>query len=102
MCTTCGCDGGTTRIDGERLPGVAWRRVERGPLGAVHDHATSEARTIAVERDLLAANDLIAARNRAALAAAGVTALNLVSSPGSGKTTLLVRTIERLLARFPV
>ncbi len=39
--------------------------------------------------DLLKANDLIAAQNRARLAAAGVCAVNLMSSPGAGETTLL-------------
>jgi hydrogenase nickel incorporation protein HypB len=57
---------------------------------------------VAVERDLLAKNDRLAAANRAAFAACGVFALNFVSSPGSGKTTLLVRTIEALRGRVPI
>jgi hydrogenase nickel incorporation protein HypB len=63
--------------------------------------ATS-ARTVQVERDLLAKNDTHARRNRSWLAQRGIFALNLVSSPGAGKTTLLVRTIERLAGRLPV
>ncbi len=59
-------------------------------------------RTVSVEQDLLAHNDAVAAKNRAAFAAAGVFALNLVSSPGSGKTTLLVETIRRLGPGLPV
>ena len=53
-------------------------------------------RTIDVREPVMAKNDAIAADVRARLEAAGVTALNLVSSPGSGKTTLLERTIAAL------
>ncbi len=62
----------------------------------------SQTRLVQIERDILAKNDGHAQRNRAALAARGVFALNLVSSPGSGKTTRLVRTIELLKGRLPV
>ncbi len=62
----------------------------------------SQTRLVQIERDILAKNDGHAQRNRAALAARGILALNLVSSPGSGKTTLLVRTIELLRGRLPV
>jgi hydrogenase nickel incorporation protein HypB len=44
----------------------------------------------------MARNDQIAAEVRARLDAAGVAALNLVSSPGAGKTSLLVRTLDDL------
>ncbi|MGE0554663.1 MAG: hydrogenase nickel incorporation protein HypB [Gemmatimonadales bacterium] len=44
----------------------------------------------------MARNDELAAGVRARLDAAGVVALNLVSSPGSGKTLLLERTLEAL------
>jgi len=57
---------------------------------------------VQVERDLLARNDAVAARNRERFAQRGVFALNLVSSPGSGKTSLLVRTIRQLAGRLPV
>ncbi len=73
-----------------------------GPLGAVHAPGTPEARIVQVEADLLAKNDALAAANRRLLAARGIFALNLVSSPGSGKTTLLVRTIEAWGGRSPV
>ncbi len=66
------------------------------------DDTAPASRTIQVERDLLAKNDAIAARNRRALADHGVFALNLVSSPGSGKTTLLVKTISAWEGRTPV
>ncbi len=55
-----------------------------------------------VEQDLLTENDLLAANNRALLAARKTLALNLVSSPGSGKTTLLVRTLEALRGTVPL
>ena len=62
----------------------------------------SQERIVQVERDILSKNNDYAAANRARLAAAGVFALNLVSSPGSGKTSLLVRAIADLKERFPV
>ncbi len=62
----------------------------------------SQERIVQVERDILAKNDGHAAANRARLAAAGVFALNFVSSPGSGKTSLLVRTISDLKDKFPI
>jgi hydrogenase nickel incorporation protein HypB len=62
----------------------------------------TQVRMVQIERDILAKNDGLAARNRAWLAERGIFALNLVSSPGSGKTTLLVRTIELLAGKLPV
>lgn len=55
---------------------------------------------IKVVENVLKLNDAVAQNNRARLAAAGVTCLNLISSPGSGKTTLLERTAERLAGRL--
>jgi hydrogenase nickel incorporation protein HypB len=54
---------------------------------------------IELEHDVLARNDLLAARNRGWLNARGVLAVNLMSSPGAGKTTLLETTIARLAGR---
>ena len=51
---------------------------------------------IEILEDIYAENDRLAAANRAALDAAGVHAVNLMSSPGSGKTTLLARTLAAL------
>ena len=51
---------------------------------------------IPVVRNVLEANDRIAARLRADFAARGVLALNLISSPGSVKTSLLERTLRDL------
>lgn len=53
-------------------------------------------RVIEVRERVMARNDAIAADVRARLRAAGVPALNLVSSPGAGKTRLLERTLAEL------
>ena len=101
MCTTCGCGADDIRLEGASLhhhhhgahahPNV-FRPIE----------SRGGARIVQLERDLLEKNDGYAADNRARLAARGIQALNLVSSPGSGKTTLLVRTIEQLRGRRAV
>jgi hydrogenase nickel incorporation protein HypB len=86
MCTTCGCDD----------PGL---EIEKGraPVG-VH----AGARTVRLERDVLAKNDALAAENRRWLASHRILAWNLVSSPGAGKTSLLERLIPMLGKRVPV
>jgi hydrogenase nickel incorporation protein HypB len=84
MCTTCGCDD---------------------PAGArlTHGHGHEAAgRTVSLEERVLAKNDLLAAANRRLLAARGVYAVNLMSSPGSGKTSLLRRTITELTPSRPI
>lgn len=53
-------------------------------------------RIVTVRQNILKANDHTAAGNRAAFRAAGVRAINLVSSPGAGKTALLERTLRDL------
>ena len=57
---------------------------------------------VLIEKDILTRNDAYARENRERLNAAGIFAVNLVSSPGSGKTTLLVKTIELLKTAMPV
>ncbi|GAA1031857.1 hydrogenase nickel incorporation protein HypB [Virgisporangium ochraceum] len=89
MCADCGC--GDT---GARLTVLG--RSERHSHPDHDDHGHPHTRTIAVEQAVLAGNDVLAARNREWLAARGITAVNLMSSPGSGKTTLLERTIRGL------
>lgn len=102
MCTTCGCNGDGATLEhhqhapGEHLP------HRHGPRGEVLIEPLTSPRHVAMEQDLLARNDSIAATNRQRFAQNGTLALNLVSSPGSGKTTLLVKTIERLAGRLPV
>lgn len=51
---------------------------------------------IKILRNVMEANDRLAARIREQLAAKGVTAINLISSPGAGKTSLLEQTIPQL------
>jgi hydrogenase nickel incorporation protein HypB len=60
-----------------------------------HDHH-GRASTVLLERDVLAKNAALAARNRAWFAGREILALNLVSGPGAGKTTLLERTVREL------
>lgn len=51
---------------------------------------------IPVIKNILEANDCIAAENRRIFAENGVFVLNLMSSPGAGKTSLLEHTIDAL------
>jgi hydrogenase nickel incorporation protein HypB len=53
---------------------------------------------IPVVRDILSANDQVAAENRSLLAARGVAAVNIMASPGAGKTSVIAATAERLPA----
>ncbi len=117
MCAICGCSGAGDGTAGGVRSGHAHHHdhdhQHAGDHAHERDHAAGtvalaagagvpEGRLLAVERDILAANDAYAAANRARLAGAGVFALNLLSSPGSGKTALLVRTVTDLKARQPI
>jgi hydrogenase nickel incorporation protein HypB len=51
---------------------------------------------IPVVKEILNANDQVAAENRTAFDAAGVFVLNLMASPGAGKTSLILSTVDRL------
>jgi hydrogenase nickel incorporation protein HypB len=53
---------------------------------------------IPMVKQILSANDQVAAENRAVLAARSILALNLMASPGAGKTSFILATIERLPA----
>jgi hydrogenase nickel incorporation protein HypB len=64
--------------------------------------ATMHGTTIALEKEILGKNQLLAERNRGWLTGRGIFALNLVSSPGSGKTTLLERTVLDLKNEFEI
>ncbi|MDQ6752500.1 MAG: hydrogenase nickel incorporation protein HypB [Actinomycetota bacterium] len=109
MCTTCGCSDAA----GVRISNLEGSQAGQ-PQSHVHDHEhphdhphrhddgghahqthdDGERTTISLEQNLLAKNDLLAARNRGWLEGRGIRAFNVMSSPGSGKTTLLVRTIQ--------
>lgn len=98
MCSTCGCGEANVRVT---VPGAAIEVGHEHDAEHSHDHdhvhvqPDDQLRTHTVELEVavLAKNDGFAARNRDWLAARGVTALNLMSSPGAGKTSLLERTI---------
>ena len=125
MCTVCGCGGHS--VEDQFKAHLAKTGQAKAPLAVLagapaHQHGPacrhepqdfhigkgpagtevagmSQARLIEIETDILSKNNDFARANRAALAARGVFATNLVSSPGSGKTTLLCRTIEMLGAQ---
>ena len=103
MCTTCGCgDAENTRVSGLEIEsaGHDHPHPHSHPHEHAHEHAHGHAasgpQTILLEQDLLAKNDLLAARNRGWLEGRSIRALNVMSSPGAGKTTLLVRTLQEL------
>jgi hydrogenase nickel incorporation protein HypB len=62
-------------------------------------YATGSERMVVLER-IFDENDKTAADNRGDFDAAGLTAVNLMSSPGAGKTTLLRETLRRLHDRL--
>jgi hydrogenase nickel incorporation protein HypB len=57
---------------------------------------------VSVLEHILSENDRVADANRAALGAAGVRTVNLMSSPGAGKTALLKRTLTELAGRVRI
>ena len=57
---------------------------------------------ITVGRNVLEANERLAAENRKLFEKSGVLVLNLMSSPGAGKTSLLEKTIESLKDRIKI
>jgi len=54
---------------------------------------------IKLVKDILQANEVIAAQNKELFAQKGIYVINLMGGAGAGKTTLLERTIERLTGR---
>lgn len=57
---------------------------------------------IEVVKNILSANEQMAAENRNLLEKLGITAINFMASPGAGKTSLLLRTIEAIGAPVAV
>ncbi|SCA57304.1 GTP hydrolase involved in nickel liganding into hydrogenases [Candidatus Terasakiella magnetica] len=97
MCTVCGC--GTSKMeDAHNHDDIHFGDNDAG----VSVPGMDEKRIIAIEKDILGKNDHLASHNRERMKAAGIFALNLVSSPGSGKTTLLTRSITDLKAELPI
>ena len=66
-----------------------------------HTHPVG-ARTLHLEQEILAKNNLLAERNRGWFEGRRIAAINLMSSPGAGKTTLLERTIHDLREQVPI
>ena len=110
MCDTCGC-GETDSVKilkpeefedqtttGSNQPQHTHPHAH--PHDHTHEHDHDAGRRVEVEQDVLAANNLLAERNRGYLEAKEILALNLVSSPGSGKTTLLEKTLAALKGEF--
>jgi hydrogenase nickel incorporation protein HypB len=58
--------------------------------------------SIPVVRNILEANERLAAANRQRFEQAGTLAINLMSSPGAGKTSLLERTIDHLTGQLRI
>ena len=100
MCGTCGCGQAEVRVLGPAAPpGHGSHHDAAAGSPHVHDPVPD---VVEIETALLAKNDHLAEHNRAWLAARGILALNLMSSPGSGKTSLLRRTITELAPVRPV
>jgi hydrogenase nickel incorporation protein HypB len=116
MCTTCGCNAGTSVSiqkvtndgHGEQHHPHHHHHGHPHSHGHAHDHdhhshshehghdhhhEPARTHTIQLELDILNHNNKLAERNRGYFEAKSILALNLVSSPGSGKTTLLEKTL---------
>jgi hydrogenase nickel incorporation protein HypB len=69
---------------------------EHRDVGDHSGYAETGSTRVTVLENLLSENDRVADENEHRLAAAGVHAVNLMSSPGAGKTSLLKRTLQQL------
>ncbi len=97
MCATCGCGSDQVTIDGATAQGEhhpAHEHHHHGDHHHHHDDAPATGRTVSLEQDILAKNQLFAERNRGWFDGREVLAVNLMSSPGAGKTSILERTIR--------
>jgi hydrogenase nickel incorporation protein HypB len=116
MCTTCGCGSEEVTIDGADVHAASGHAHDHThahghdhgrPHGHDHGHhhhdaTPSHGRTVSLEQDILAKNQLLAERNRGWFAGREVFAVNLMSSPGAGKTSILERTIRDLRGTVPI
>ena len=96
MCSTCGC-GDEAGVRVTSVPAAeslehSHPHPHEHPHRASHehphdapDHPPHRSETLVLEQEILAKNDVLAARNRGWLAGRGITALNVMSSPGSGQ-----------------
>lgn len=109
MCTTCGCGSDQVTIDGAAAHGPhshGHDHVHSHDHAQGHDHGHHEhgghSRTISLEQEVLAKNQLFAERNRGWFAGREVLAVNVMGSPGAGKTSILERTIGVLGRTLPI
>jgi len=112
MCTTCGCspdellnhvhdhDGRIHSHHAHDDEHDTAHSHEHDHDHGQHVHKDGRRTVIAIEEDILAKNNRLAAFNRALFKDKGIFVLNLVSSPGSGKTTLLERTLRDLSGKY--
>jgi hydrogenase nickel incorporation protein HypB len=103
MCTSCGC--GTELASDHHHHDHEAHDHDHGhgaPHHHHHQHDERPARTVRIERDLLAKNERIAGETRRAAADRQVALFNLIGSPGAGKTALLEATIRRLRTHVPL
>jgi hydrogenase nickel incorporation protein HypB len=68
---------------------------DRGDHGDLSGYRTAPERVVVLER-IFGENDRLAEANRAAFDSAGVTAINVMSSPGAGKTAILRHTLAHV------
>ncbi len=84
------------RHDDETLHGSDHHDLQQHDHGpSMSAYATGPERVLVLER-IFGENDRAAAANRGRLDDAGVTAVNMMSSPGAGKTLILQRTLAAL------
>ncbi len=106
MCATCGCGSNEITIDGADMHEHAHDHDHEHPHEHEHHHhhdaLPMHGRTVSLERDILAKNQLLAERNRGWFVGREVFAVNLMSSPGAGKTAILERTIRDLREEMPI
>lgn len=70
-------------------------QIGAGDYGDMSGYQTGPERVVVLER-IFGENDRLAAANRSTFDAAGVTAINMMSSPGAGKTAILRQTLATL------
>ncbi len=105
MCDTCGCGNAGEEVTIKK-PGEIISELKSSGSLILNNHHHSHhhnhnlehhhGKTIQIETDILAKNNLLAERNRGFFEAKNIFTLNLVSSPGSGKTSLLEKTLAKL------
>jgi hydrogenase nickel incorporation protein HypB len=89
-------DGTTAFHDHDDDPETAHDHEHAHAVGDHSGYAETGTTRISILENLLSENDRVADANGRDLMAAGIRAVNLMSSPGAGKTTLLKHTLARL------